>query len=92
MITSEIAGITFTRSFLDTRASNNILPKAISHHHHVGELKPFFLELCLADGLVRRLHDIVEDVIIKIQDYYFSLDFLVVDMKNPKELSDNMLN
>ena len=38
MIMSEIGGITFTRSLLDTRASINILPKAVFDHHHVGEL------------------------------------------------------
>ena len=38
MITSEIGGMTFTRSLLDTGASINILPKAVYDHHHVGEL------------------------------------------------------
>ena len=56
MITSEIGGMTFTRSLLDTGASINILPKAIFDHHHVGELQPFLIELCLADGSVRKPH------------------------------------
>ena len=38
MITSEIRGMTFTRSLLDTRARINILPKTIFERHHVGEL------------------------------------------------------
>ena len=50
MITSEIGGITFTASLLDTRASINILPKAVFDRHHVGELQPFLVELCLEDG------------------------------------------
>ena len=50
MITSEIRGMTFTRSLLDTKNSINILPKAIFGHHHVGELQPFFVEICLAGG------------------------------------------
>ena len=87
MITSEIGGMTFTRSLLDTGASINILPKAIIDRHHVGELQPFLIELCLADGLVRKPHGIVEDVIFRIEGCYFSVDFLVVDMKITKELS-----
>ena len=87
MITSEIGGMSFTRSLLDIRASINILPKVIFDCHHLGELQPFFVELCLADGLVRKPHDIVEDVIIRIEDFYFPVDFLVVDMKMTKELS-----
>ena len=87
MITSEIGGMTFTRSLLDTGASINILPKAVFDHHHVGELQPFLIELCLADGSVRKPHGIVEDVIVRIEGCYFLVDFLVVDMKITKELS-----
>ena len=87
MITSEIGGMSFARSLLDTRANINILPKSVLDRHHVGELQPFLIELCLADGSVRKSHGIVEDVIIKIEDYYFLVDFLVVDMKTTKELS-----
>ena len=36
MITSEIGGMSFTRSLLDTGASINILPRAVFDHHHVG--------------------------------------------------------
>ena len=87
MITSEIRGMSFTRSLLDTGASINILPKAVLDLHHVGELQPFLVELCLADGLVRKPHGLVEDVIVRIEDCYFPVDFLVVDMKRTKELS-----
>ena len=38
MITSEIGGMTFTRSLLDTRAGINIFHKAVFDHHHVEEL------------------------------------------------------
>ena len=56
MITSEIGGMSFTRSLQDTGASINILPKAVFNVHHVGELQPFLVELCLADGSVRKPH------------------------------------
>ena len=80
MITGEIGGPT-------TFPSINILPKAIFDHHHVGELKPFLVELCFADGSVRKPHGLVEDVIVRIEDCNFPVDFLVVDMKMTKELS-----
>ena len=89
MITSEIGGMSFTISLLDTRASINILPKAVFDHHHVRELQPFLVELCLADGSVRKPHGLVEDVIVRIEDCYFPVDFLVVDMKMTKELSQS---
>ena len=87
MITSEIGEMSFTRFLLDTRASINILPKAVFNHHHVGELQPFLVELCLAEGSVRKPHALVEDIIVRIEDCYFPVDFLVVDIKMTKELS-----
>ena len=87
MITSEIGGMTFTRSLLDTEASINILPKAVFDRYYVGELQPFFIELCLAVGSVWKHHGIVEDVIVRIERCYFPVDFLIVDMKITKELS-----
>ena len=77
----------FARSLLDTRASINILPKVLFDRHNVRELQPFLVELCLVNGSVRKPHDRLEDVIIRIEDYYFPIDFLVVDMKVTKELS-----
>ena len=65
MITSEIGGTNFLRSILDTGASINILPKAILNYHHAGELQAFLVELCLANGSVRKPHNILEDVIAK---------------------------
>ena len=87
MITSEIGGMSLTRSLLDTGTSINILPKVVFDHHHVGELQSFLLKLCLADGSVRKPHGLVEDIIVRIEDCYFQVDFLVVDMKITKELS-----
>ena len=87
MITSEIGGMTFTRSLIDIGASIDILPRALFDRHHVGELQPFLIELCLANGAVRKPHGIVEDVIVRIEGCYFPVDFLVVDMKITKEVS-----
>ena len=50
-------------------------------------MQPFLVELCLANGSVRKPDGLVEDVIMRIEDCYFSVDFLVVDMKKTKELS-----
>ena len=36
---------------------------------------------------MRKPHGLVEDVIVRIEDCYFPVDFLVVDVKMTKELS-----
>ena len=86
IIMSAIGEMTFTRSLLDIGPSINILPTAVFDRHHVGELQPFLIELCLADGSIKKPYGIVEDVIVRIEGCYFLVDFLVIDMKITKEL------
>ena len=54
------------------------------------ELQPFFVDLCVADGSVRKPHGVV-DVIVRIKDCYFLVDFLIIDMKMTKELSQALI-
>ena len=89
MISCEIGGRTFTQSLLDTGASVNILLKGVYDIHPLGELQPLFIELSLADGFVRRPHGVVEDVIVKAENCYFPLDFIIVDMKSTKDFTDS---
>ena len=89
MISCEIGGRTFTRSLLDTGASVNILPKGVYDVCPLGELQTLFIELSLADGSVRRPHGVVEDVIVKVENCYFPVNFIIVDMKSTKDLTDS---
>ena len=89
MISCEIWGRTFTRSLLYTGASVNILSKGVYDFSPLGELQPIFIELSLADGFVRRPHDIVEDVIVKVENCYFLVDFIIVDMKSMRDFTDS---
>ena len=89
MISCEIGGRTFNQSLLDMGASVNILPKGMYDMRPLGELQPLFIELSLADGFVRRPHSIVEDVIVKVENSYFPVDFIIVDMKSTKDFTDS---
>ena len=88
MISCEIRGRTFTRSLLDTGASVNILPKGVYDICPLDELQPLFIELSLEDGSVSRPHDIVEDVIVKVENYYFMVDFIIMDIKPRKDFTN----
>ena len=91
MIMSESGWMIFIRSMLDTGASINILPKEVFDCHHVGKLQLFLIEWCFVNGLVRKPHDIVEDVIVRIGDRYFPIGFLVIDMKLIREPSQALI-
>ena len=88
MISCEIGGKTFTRSLLDKKASVNILLKGVYDTCPLGELQPLFIELSLADGSMRRPHAIVEDVIMMVENCYFPVDFIIMDMKTTKDFID----
>ena len=38
---------------------------------------------------MRQPHGVVEDVIVKIKNCYFLVDFIIVDMKSTKDLTDS---
>ena len=67
----------------------NILLKGVYEICPLGELQPLFIELSLADGSVRRPHGVVEDVIVKVKNCYFPVDFIIVGMKSMKDLTDS---
>ena len=89
MISCEIGGRTFTRSLLETGASVNILLKGVYDIFPLGELQPLFIELSLADRSMRRPHGVVEDVIVKVKNCFFLVDFIIVDMKYMKDFIDS---
>ena len=43
------------------------------------------------NGFVRKPHVIIDYVIVRIEDFYFLVDFLVVDMKITKDLSQSLI-
>ena len=81
-LSCKIRGRTFTRSLLDTGATVNILPKRVYDVCPLGELQPLFIELSLADGSWICQYSPEENC-------YFSVDFIIVDMKSTKDLTDS---
>ena len=86
LIKCDIGGIMFNRSLLDSGASVNVMPKALYDRFKFGDLEPILMELHLADGSMRKPHGIVEDVIVKVENCCFPVDFVIVDMKIPENL------
>jgi hypothetical protein len=64
---------------LDLGASVNLLPYSVYVQLGLGELKPTTMTLQLADKSVKVPQGIVEDVLIKVDKFYFPVDFIVLD-------------
>jgi hypothetical protein len=67
------------RALLDLGASVNLLPHSIYLKLGLGELKPTSMILQLADWSVKIPRGIIEDVLIKVNKFYFPMDFIVLD-------------
>jgi hypothetical protein len=69
----------------------NLLPYSVYVPLELGELKPTSMTLQLADRLVKVPQGIVEDVLIKVDKFYFPLDFIVLDTKPVEIIGSEIL-
>ncbi|CAN6454711.1 unnamed protein product [Victoria cruziana] len=69
------------RALLDLEASVNVLPGCLYDACRLEGLKPISMTIQMADRSVKRPRGILEDVLIKIQDLIFPVDFIILDME-----------
>ena len=74
-----IGGICIDKALLDLGASVNLMPYSVYLQLGLGELKPTTITLSLADRSVKIPKGIVEDVLVKIDKFYYPVDFVVLD-------------
>jgi hypothetical protein len=67
------------RALLDLGVSVNLLPYSVYVQLGLGELKPTSVTLQLADRSVKVPRGIIEDVLIKVDKFYYPVDFIVLD-------------
>ena len=78
-ISVNIGGNCIEKSLLDLGASVNLMPYSVYKQLGLGELKPTNITLSLADRSVKIPKGIVEDVLVKIDKFYYPVDFVVLD-------------
>ena len=74
-----IGGSCINKALLDLGASVNLMPFSVYMQLGLGELKPTSITLSLADRSVKIPKGIVEDVLVKINNFYYPVDFVVLD-------------
>ena len=80
-ISVNIGGTCIDKALLDLGASVNLLSYSVYKHLGLGELKPTNITLSLADRSVKIPKGIVEDVLVKVDKFYYPVDFVVLDTK-----------
>ena len=78
-ISVNIGGTYVEKALLDLGASVNLLPYSVYKQVGLGELKPTSITLSLADRSIKIPKGIMEDVLIKVDKFYYTVDFGVLD-------------
>ena len=78
-ISVNIGGTCIDKALLDLGASVNLLPYSVYKQLGLEELKPTNITLSLADRSVKIPKGIVEDVLVKVEKFYYPMDFVVLN-------------
>ena len=78
-ISVNIGGTCVEKTLLDLGASVNLLPYSVYKQLGLGELKPTSITLSLVDRSIKIPKGTVEDVLIQVDKFYYSVDFVVLD-------------
>ena len=80
-ISVNIRGTYIDKALLDLGAIVNLLPYSVYKKLGLGKLKPTNITLSLADISVKIPKGIIEDVLVKVDKFYYPVDFVVLDME-----------
>ena len=69
---------------LDLGTSVNVLPSSVHDHFSLGEVKPIPVTLQFADRFVKVPRELIEDVFVKVDEFYFLVDFIVLGVESTR--------
>ncbi|XP_057761655.1 uncharacterized protein LOC130981912 [Arachis stenosperma] len=82
-----IGKITVEKALCDLGASINLMSLAMMRKMKIEEAKPTRMALQLADRSFKFPHGIVEDLLVKVEDFIFPADFVVLDIEEGAKTS-----
>ncbi|XP_022024647.1 uncharacterized protein LOC110924982 [Helianthus annuus] len=92
LIPIQVGDFKMIRALLDLGASMSIIPGSLYDQYDFGPLQKADTTLVLADLTLKLPRGIVCDVIVKVEDFYYPVDFLVLDyVSNDKTKQPNVI-
>ena len=82
IIPCAIGNAVFERAPCDLGASINLMSWSIFKKQKLGEARPTIVTLQLADWSLTHPCGIIEDVLVKMDKFIFSIDFIILDMQD----------
>ncbi|GJY57358.1 putative nucleotidyltransferase, ribonuclease H [Tanacetum coccineum] len=83
LISVVVGNIAIKKALLDLGASINILPASLVDKYDLGTFRKTDTIISLADRSTKIPRGILEDVIVKVDDFYYPVDFFVMDTESP---------
>ena len=74
------------RSLCDLGASVSIIPLSFYRHLNITEPQPTTVSLQLANRSIIYPYEILEDVLVKVGDYYVPGDFFILEMEDDHQI------
>ncbi|XP_068500477.1 uncharacterized protein [Phaseolus vulgaris] len=81
-----IRNFTVAKALLDLGASINLMPLSMLKKIGDVEIFPTRMTLQLADRSIKYPHGIVEDLLVKVDKFYFPVDFVIMDIEEDVEV------
>ncbi|XP_015947503.1 uncharacterized protein LOC107472494 [Arachis duranensis] len=85
VVACTIGNMTLDKALCDLGASINLMPLSMMRKLAIEELKPTRMSLVMADRSIKTPNGIVENLLVKIGEFIFPADFLMVDTLAQKE-------
>ncbi|XP_071713221.1 uncharacterized protein [Rutidosis leptorrhynchoides] len=76
-----IGNVNIKKALLDLGASINILPSSLVERYELRTLKYTDILIQLADRSIRTPRGMLENVIVKVEDFHYPVDFIVMDIE-----------
>ncbi|KAL0283546.1 UNVERIFIED_CONTAM: hypothetical protein Sangu_2883800, partial [Sesamum angustifolium] len=76
----------FDKTLCDLGASVNSMPYSIFEKLGIHELTPTIITMQLVDRSIKYPRGIAEDVLVKVEKFIIHVDFIVLDMKEDKNM------
>ena len=74
----------FPKCLCDLGASINLMPLSLFRELNLGEVINTNIILQLTDHSIKKLYGVVEDVLVRVDKFMFSVDFLILDYEQDK--------
>ncbi|XP_016185537.1 uncharacterized protein LOC107627198 [Arachis ipaensis] len=75
-----IGNITFDKALCHLGTSINLMPLSVMKKPQIQKAQPTRIALQMADKSLRQAHGIVENVLVKVGEFFLPADFVILDM------------